>query len=74
MVLWEIQPWNKPREDCTSGARHHGVVLWNCFCVVVLSVICHGRTMPLLWQTLEHRTASVSAEVVIALLDRSDAR
>jgi hypothetical protein len=30
--------------------------------------------MPLLWQTLEHRTASVSAEVVIALLDRSDAR
>jgi hypothetical protein len=36
---------------------------------VVLSVVCHGRAIRLLWQTLEH--PSVSAEVVIALLERA---
>jgi hypothetical protein len=31
-----------------------------------------GRQLPLLWQTLEHPSASVSAEVVLALLQRAD--
>ncbi len=48
------------------------LVLWKRFCVVVLSVVCHGRAIPLLWKTLEHPSASISAEVVIALLQRAD--
>ena len=47
-------------------------MLWNRFCTVVLSVLAHGRAIPLLWMTLEHPSASVSAEVVIALLERAD--
>jgi hypothetical protein len=70
LVFWAIQPWNKP--DQTLHLALDTTVLWNRFCVVVLSVICHGRAIPLLWQTLEHPSASVSAEVVIALLQRAD--
>jgi hypothetical protein len=47
-------------------------VLWNRCCVVVLSVVCHGRAIPLLWQTLEHPSASVSAAVSIGLLEKAD--
>jgi hypothetical protein len=47
-------------------------MLWNRFCVVVLSVVAHGRAIPLLWQTLEHPSASVSASVSIALLEKAD--
>lgn len=70
LVLWAIQQWQKPGQ-----ALHLALdttVLWNRFCVVVLSVVCHGRAIPLLWQTLEHPSASVSAEVVIALLQRAE--
>jgi hypothetical protein len=70
LILWAIQQWQKP-----GHALHLALdttVLWNRFCVVVLSVVCHGRAIPLLWQTLEHPSATVSAEVVIALLQRAD--
>ncbi len=70
LVLWAIQHWQKPGQ-----ALHLALdttVLWNRFCVVMLSVVCHGRAIPLLWQTLEHPSASVSAAVVIALLQRAD--
>jgi hypothetical protein len=39
---------------------------------VVLSVVIHNRAIPLLWQTLEHPSASVSAPVSIALLKKAD--
>jgi hypothetical protein len=35
-------------------------------------VVAHGRAIPLLWQTLEHPSASVSASVSIALLEKAD--
>jgi hypothetical protein len=69
-VLWAIQQWPKP--GSTLHLAHDTTVLGNRFCVVVLSVVCHGRTIPLLWQTLEHPSASVSAEVVITLSERAD--
>ncbi len=47
-------------------------MLWNRFCVVVLSVVAHGRAIPLLWQTLEHPSARVSASISIALLEKAD--
>ena len=34
--------------------------------------ICHGRAIPLLWQTLERPSASVSAAVSIGLLEKAD--
>ncbi len=66
-MLWPIQQWQKPGQ-----ALHLALditVLWNRFCVVVLSMVCHGRAIPLPWQTLEHPSARVSAEAVIALLE-----
>jgi hypothetical protein len=38
----------------------------------VVSVVCHGRAIPLLWQALEHPSASVSASVSIGLLEKAD--
>jgi len=70
LVLWAMQQWQSPGH--TLHLALDTTVLWNRFCVVVLSVVCHGRAIPLLWQTLEHPSASVSAEVVIALLQRAD--
>jgi hypothetical protein len=65
-----MQQWQQP------GQALHLVLdttlLWNRFCVVALSVVCHGRAIPLLWQMLEHPNASVSAEVVITLLERAE--
>ena len=70
LVLWAMQQWQKP--DQALHLALDTTVLWNRFCVVALSVVCHGRAIPLLWQTLEHPSASVSAEVVITLLARAD--
>lgn len=70
LVLWAVQEWRQP------GQRLHlaldTTMLWNRYCVVYLSVVCHGRAVPLMWTTLEHSSASVSAEVCIALLERAD--
>ena len=70
LVRWAMQQWQKP--DQALHLALDTTVLWNRFCVVALSVVCHGRAIPLLWQTLEHPSASVSAEVVITLLARAD--
>lgn len=70
VVLRAIQHWPQPGQ-----ALHLALdttVLWNRYCVVLLSVVYHGRAIPLLWQTLEHPSASVSAEVVIALLQQAE--
>ena len=47
-------------------------MLWNRYCVVVVSVVVHGRAIPVLWQTLEHSSASISAEISIAMLEKVD--
>jgi hypothetical protein len=65
LVLWSLQQWQKPGH--TLHLALDTTVLWNRFCVVVLSVVCHSRAIPLLWQTLVHPSASVSAEVEITL-------
>jgi hypothetical protein len=70
LILWAIQPWQNPGH--TLHLALDTTMLWNRFCVVVVSVVCHGRAIPLLWQTLEHPSASVSASVSIALLEKAD--
>jgi len=70
LVLWAIQHWQNPGH--TLHLALDTTMLWNRFCVVVVSVVAHGRAIPPLWQTLEHPSASVSASVSIALLEKAD--
>jgi hypothetical protein len=70
LVLWALQLWQKPDERLHLALDT--TMLWNRYCVVVLSAVCHGLAVPLLWTTLEHASASVSAEVCITLVDRAD--
>ena len=42
-------------------------MIWNRFCVVVLSVVAHGRAIPLLWQTLEHPSACVAGSAAASV-------
>jgi hypothetical protein len=70
LTLWAIQSWQNPGQALHLALD--ATMLWNRFCVVVLSVICHGRAIPVLWQTLEHPSASVSAAVSIALLEKPE--
>jgi hypothetical protein len=70
LVLWALQHWHKP--DQHMHLALDTTMLWNRCCVVMLSVVAHGRAIPLLWRTLEHPSASVSAEISIALLEKAD--
>ena len=70
LILWAIQQWQN--QGHTLHLALDTTMLWNRFCVVVVSVVAHGRAIPLLWQTLEHSSASVSASVAIALLEKAD--
>jgi len=70
LMLCALQYWQKP--DHSLHLALDTTMLWNRFCVVVLSVVIHNRAIPLLWQTLEHPSASVSASVSIALLEKAD--
>ena len=64
LILWAVQHWQKPGQALYLALDT--TMLWNRFCVVVISVVAHGRAITLLWQTLEHSSASVSASVSIA--------
>jgi hypothetical protein len=35
-------------------------VLWDKYCMIHLSVVCCGRAIPLLWDVLEHESATVA--------------
>jgi hypothetical protein len=71
LILWALRHWQKPGQHLHLALDT--TMLWNSYCVVVLSAVCHGRAVPLLWTTLEHPSASVSSEICIALLHRADA-
>jgi hypothetical protein len=70
LILWAIQHWQNPGQRLLLALDT--TMLWNRFCVVVVSVVVHGRAIPLLWQTLEHPSASVSAAISIALLEKAN--
>jgi hypothetical protein len=72
LIVWAFRHWQNPGHSLHLALDT--TLLWNRCCVVVLSVVCHGRAIPLLWQTLEHPSASVSASVSIALLEKADQR
>lgn len=70
LILWALQHWQKPGERLLLALDT--TMLWNRYCVVVVSVVVHGRAIPVLWQTLEHSSASISAEISIAMLEKVD--
>jgi hypothetical protein len=47
-------------------------MLCNRTCVVVVSIVVHDRAIPLVWRTLEHPSARISAELSIAMLQQVD--
>jgi len=70
LIHWALQHWQD------SGQALHlaldTTMLWNRYCVVVVSIVAHGRAIPLVWRTLEHPSASISAEISIAMLQKAD--
>lgn len=46
-------------------------MLWNTYCLVRLSLIYRGRAVPIVWNVLEHSSASIAYEDYQALLDRA---
>ena len=70
LIQWALQHWRE------SGKALHlaldTTMLWNRYCVVVVSIVTHGRAIPLVWRTLEHPSASISAEISISILQKAD--
>jgi hypothetical protein len=70
LIRWAIQNWQK------SGQSLHlaldTTMLWNRFCVGMVSVVVHGRAIPVLWHTREQSSASVTAQVSISLLEKAE--
>lgn len=46
-------------------------MLWNSFCQIRICLIYRGRSIPLVWQTIEHGSSSVKFSVYKALLQRT---
>lgn len=46
-------------------------MLWNTYCLVRLSLIYRGRAVPIVWNVLEHSSASIAYEDYQALVDRA---
>ena len=46
-------------------------VLWNKYCMIHLSVVCCGRAIPLLWEVLEHESATVAFSDYVPLLRKA---
>lgn len=46
-------------------------MLWDTYCMIRLSVIYRGRAVPLVWDVIEHGSATVSYDAYKALLDQA---
>jgi hypothetical protein len=67
LIPWAIEHWQNPGHTLHLATRT--TILWNCFYVVVFSVVIHNWAILLPWQALEYPSASVSASVSIPLLN-----
>jgi hypothetical protein len=57
LIPWALQHWQEPGERLFLALDT--TMLWNRYCVVVVSVV-------------EHSSASISAEISIAMLEKVD--
>lgn len=46
-------------------------MLWDQFCHIRISVIYRGRAIPLIWDTIEHQSSTVSLEAYLGLLEKA---
>jgi hypothetical protein len=69
-MLWALHQWKN------ASKRLHleldTSMLWNRYCIVSISIVVHGRAIPLVWRTLVHPSASFSAEISIEMLKTAD--
>ena len=48
-------------------------MLWNCYCLIRVSVQYRGRAIPLLWKVIEHPSSAVALTVYQPLLEQAQA-
>ena len=56
LVMAALSKWNNQRLSLAIDTT----VLWGKYCMIHLSVVCCGRAIPLLWDVLEHESATVA--------------
>jgi hypothetical protein len=56
LVLAALSKWKNQRLSLAIDTT----VLWDKYCMIHLSVVCCGRAIPLLWDVLEHESATVA--------------
>lgn len=56
LVMVALSKWQNQRLYLAIDTT----VLWDKYCMIHLSVICCGRAVPLLWEVLEHESATVA--------------
>jgi hypothetical protein len=64
LVMAALSKWKNQRLSLATAlvARFafDTTVLWDKYCMIHLSVVCCGRAIPLLWDVLEHESATVA--------------
>jgi hypothetical protein len=56
LVMAALGKWKNQRLSLAIDTT----VLWDKYCMIHLSVVCCGRAIPLLWEVLEHESATVA--------------
>ena len=56
LVMAALSKWKNQRLSLAIDTT----VLWDKYCMIHLSVVCCGRAIPLLWEVLEHGSATVA--------------
>lgn len=56
LVMAALSKWKNQRLSLAIDTT----VLWNKYCMIHLSIVCCGRAIPLLWDVLEHESATVA--------------
>ena len=56
LVMAALSKWKNQRLSLAIDTT----VLWDKYCMIHLSVVCCGRAIPLLWNVLEHESATVA--------------
>jgi hypothetical protein len=56
LVMAALSKWKNQRLYLALDTT----VLWNKYCMIHLSIVCCGRAIPLLWDVLEHESATVA--------------
>jgi hypothetical protein len=70
LILWALQQWKNSSQNLHLALDTS--MLWNRYCIVSISIVVHGRAIPLVWRTLVHPSASITAEISIEMLKKAD--